>query len=191
MKLLLLNLCVFVSLRGQENWLARVSSIITPAERAAYLSLAPEARPQFERSFWSGKSITQQEFFERLSYIDTAFGSGKPGSGLNIDQGRVYLTLGPPNRITRLPSSRSFFPIEIWYYSVAPALQITSELRLMFYLKNGLGFYQLYSPNLDTIRALLTPQAGTLGMFGPNDSINLSALQTQLSSRPVDRKSVV
>jgi hypothetical protein len=45
--------------------------------------------------------------------------------------------------------------------------QITSELRLMFYLKNGLGFYQLYSPNLDTIRALLTPQAGTIGMFGP------------------------
>lgn len=58
----------------------------------------------------------------------------------------------------------------------------------MFYLKNGLGFYQLYSPNLDTIRALLTPQAGTLGMFGPNDSINLSMLQTQLSSRPVENE---
>jgi len=188
MKLLLLNLCLLAAIRGEENWLTRVSSIITPAERAAYLSLAPEARPQFERSFWSGKSITQQEFFERLSYIDTAFGSGRPGSGLNMDQGRVYLTLGPPNRVTRLPSSRSFFPIEIWYYSVAPALQITSELRLMFYLKNGLGYYQLYSPNLDTIRALLNPQAGTLGMFGPNDSINLSTLQTQLSSRPVENE---
>ena len=82
MKFLLLYLCLFVSMRGQDNWLARVSCIITPAERAAYLSLAPEARPQFERSFWSGKPITQQEFFERLSHIDTAFGSGKPGSGV-------------------------------------------------------------------------------------------------------------
>jgi GWxTD domain-containing protein len=186
--LIVLAFAVLAYPANRQDWLARVSSIITPAERAAYLSLAPDARPQFEKNFWNAKPITEQEFFERLAYIDNAFGSGKEGSGLNVDQGRVYLTLGAPNRITRVPSSRSFFPIEIWYYNVAPALQITSELRLLFYLKNGLGFYQLYSPTIDTIRALLTPQAGTSGLFGPNDSISLSTMQAQLSSLPTENE---
>src|SRR5262249_41405065 len=123
MKLLAFYLCLFACLRGQNNWLALVSPIMSPAERKAYLSLQPEARAAFERNFWNSKSITQQQFFERLAYIDSAFGSGKTGSGLNMDQGRVYLTLGPPNRITHLPSSRSFYPLEIWYYSGSPELR--------------------------------------------------------------------
>lgn len=104
LKFLVLNLCLFAAIRGQDNWLAQVSSIITPAERAAYLSLAPEARPQFERSFWSGKSITPQEFFERLSYIDTAFGSGKPRSGLAVFSPSRFGTTASPRPFRSHPS---------------------------------------------------------------------------------------
>lgn len=65
---------------------------------------------------------------------------------------------------------------------------MSSELRLIFYLKNGLGFYKLYSPTLDTIRALLTPQANTIGMFGPNQQITQADLQTQLATRPAENE---
>ena len=173
---------------AESDWLKLVAPIMTRDEKAQYLALPPAAKAQFEQNFWATKSITQEEYLERLRYIDINFGSGKAGSGANTDQGRVYLSLGPPNRVTRLPSSRSFFPLEIWYYETAPALNLTSELRLIFYLKNGLGYYKLYSPTVDTIRALLTPQANTIGMFDPNQNITQADMQTQLTTRPAENE---
>ena len=173
---------------AESDWLKLVAPIMTRDEKAQYLTLSPAAKAKFEQSFWATKSITKEEYFERLRYIDTNFGSGKAGSGANTDQGRVYLSLGPPNRVTRLPSSRSFFPLEIWYYETAPALNLTSELRLIFYLRNGLGYYKLYSPTVDTIRALLTPQANTIGMFDPNQNITQANIQTQLTTRPAENE---
>jgi len=85
-------------------------------------------------------------------------------------------TLGPPNwgrAQTRIkdgftwrsvpeqhhahPSSRIFFPVEIWYYSIVPGV-ISTEVHLMFYLKNNVGLMKLYSPTTDTFRALLIPR---------------------------------
>ncbi|HEY3940784.1 MAG TPA: GWxTD domain-containing protein [Bryobacteraceae bacterium] len=169
-----------------SGWLASVDPIITPAERKIYLSLQPEARAQFEENFWAEKSITPEEYYRRLQYVDTTFGSGKLASGVNTDPGRVYLSLGPPTRITRIPSSRIFVPLEIWYYDTVPALQLTTELRLIFYQKNSLGFPKLYSPTLDTIRALLLPEAGTIGMFGPNDGITEANIRTTLNVSPAE-----
>jgi GWxTD domain-containing protein len=168
------------------NWLAQVSPIITPAERKEYLSLPLADRARFEDNFWTGRPITAGEYFSRLSYIDTTFGSGRLGSGANTDQGRVYLSLGPPTKITRLPSSRIFVPIDIWYYDSVPELELNTELRLIFYQKNNIGFPRLYSPTLDTIRGLLLPQASILGMFGPNDDIAESSIRQQLNPSPAE-----
>jgi GWxTD domain-containing protein len=161
------------------SWLDQVAPVITPAEKKAYLSLQPEARREFEESFWSNKSITAEEYFKRLAYVDATFGSSRPGSGANTDPGRVYLSLGPPSRITRIPSSRIFVPLDIWYYDAVPGI-LNTELRLIFYQKNSMGFLQLYSPTLDTIRGLLLPQAGTRTMFGPNESITESSIRQNL-----------
>ncbi len=168
------------------NWLAQVSPIINPAERKVYLSLALADRARFEDNFFAGRPITAAEYFSRLSYIDTTFGSGRLGSGANTDQGRVYLSLGPPAKITRLPSSRIFVPIDIWYYDSMPELELNTELRLIFYQKNNIGFPRLYSPTLDTIRGLLLPQASILGMFGPNDDITESSIRQQLNPSPAE-----
>lgn len=167
------------------SWLDQVAPIITPAEKKIYLSLKPEARAQFEEDFWSQRTITAEEYFQRLQYIDANFGSGRPGSGINTDQGRVYLSLGPPARVMRLPSSRILFPLEIWYYDKVPGV-LSTELRLIFFLKNGVGFPKLYSPTLDTMRALLIPQAGVQDMFGPNDELNEAAIRTQLTLPPAE-----
>ena len=142
------------------------------------LSVAAARRaPQFRRGFWATKAITAEEYQRRLSYIDATFGSNKLGSGANTDPGRVYLSLGPPARITHLPSSRIFVPLEIWYYD---------ELRLIFYQKNSIGYQKLYSPTLDTIRALLLPSAGTNRMFGPNHSTSESDIRKILKTGPAE-----
>jgi GWxTD domain-containing protein len=164
-------------------WLDRVAPVITPAEKKLYLSLGAEERRGFEDHFWSNKAITPEEYYRRLQYVDTTFGSGKTGSGANTDQGTVYLSIGAPTKVARFPSSRIFVPMEIWYYDVVPGL-LQTELRLIFYQKNSLGFPKLYSPGVDTIRALLLPEASSVHMFGPNDSTNESDIRQVLRVPP-------
>jgi GWxTD domain-containing protein len=180
-KLLVFVISVSTLSAAARTWLDLVAPVITPQERKLYLSLSPQAREQFEEHFWADKQITGEEYFRRLQYIDSHFGSGKFGSGLNTDEGRVYLSIGPPSRITRLPSSRIFAPMAIWYYDTVPSIHLTTELRLIFFQKNSIGFPKLYSPTLDTIRALLLPEAATDGMFGPNDDITEANIRTNLT----------
>jgi GWxTD domain-containing protein len=184
-KVLLLIVGAAVSFAATPTWLDLVAPIITPAEKKAYRALDPAERPKFEEEFWTDKAITAREYSDRIAYIDAKFGSTKLGSGANTDQGRVYLALGPPNKITRFPSSRIFQPVEIWYYSIVPGL-INTEVSLMFFQKNGTGFLKLYSPTTDTVRALLVPQASTVHMFGPNDGLNESDIRNTLKVSPAE-----
>lgn len=173
------------TLAATSNWVQLVDPLLTSAEKKAYLSLSAAEREQFEKNFWNNKTISSEEYFERVQYIDATFGSGKPGSGANTDQGRIYLGLGPPTKVTRLPSSRIFVPIEIWYYDTIPGV-LQTEARLLFYQKNSLGFFKLYSPNVDTIRVLLLPEAATINMFGPNDTTDEAAIRSNLQVPPAE-----
>src|ERR1700730_4525437 len=168
---------------ASSSWLDAVAPLLKPAEKKAYLALTPAERAQFEGSFWTGKSISAEEYFQRIQYIDAKFGSGRLGSGANTDSRRVYLSIGAPARIRRIPSSRIFVPLEIWYYDSVPGL-LNTELRLIFYQKNSQGFLKLYSPELDTIRALLLPEAATIDTFGPNDSVSEATLRMNLNVPP-------
>jgi GWxTD domain-containing protein len=188
-KLLSVVLCAATLPAATANWLALVAPIITPGEKKAYLALRPEAREKFEEEFWKNKSIAPEEYYRRLQHIDSIYGSSKPASGANTDPGRIYLSLGPPNRITRIPSSRILAPLEIWYYDSVPGV-LNTELRLVFFQKNSIGFLKLYSPTVDTIRALLLPQAGTNGMFGPNDGITEANLHTNLTLPPAEDEAI-
>src|SRR5580700_7143057 len=129
---------VAVSYAATPAWLDLVAPIISSAEKKTYLGLNRDERQKFEGEFWSRKAITAEEYSARVAYIDAKFGSTRLGSGANTDQGRVYLALGPPNKITRLPSSRIFQPLEIWYYDIVPGV-INTELHLIFFQKNGMG----------------------------------------------------
>jgi len=183
--LLLLLAAVAASHASTSAWLDFVAPVITPAEKKAYLALNASELPKYEEEFWSHKAVTAKEYSERIAYIDAQFGSTRSGSGANTDQGRVYLALGPPNKLTRLPSSRIFWPVEIWYYSVVPGV-INTEVSLIFFQKNGTGFPKLYSPTRDTIRSLLIPQASTVHMFGPNDDLNEAEIRNTLKVPPAE-----
>lgn len=168
------------------SWLEMVGPIMSTGEKKVYRSLPPEARERFQEEFWAERSITAEEYYRRIQYVDANFGSSKMGSGANTDPGRVYLSLGAPNRITRLPSSRIFVPLEIWYYESAPAANVNTELQLIFYQRNAIGLPKLYSPMLDTLRSLLLPESGTNGMFDPNQNITESDVRTRLTVGPVE-----
>ena len=75
--------------------------------------------------------------------------------------------------------------MDIWYYDIVPGV-LNTELRLIFYLKNDIGFPKLYSPTVDTIRALLLPEAATIGMFGPNDSTAENDIRQALKVPPAE-----
>jgi GWxTD domain-containing protein len=170
-----------------SSWLKEVEPIITSSEKAAFLALTTdEAREEYIGEFWKTKAITADEYYERLAHVDSVFGSGKLSSGPNTDRGRMYLTLGAPDRVTRIPSSRIFYPLEIWHYSGAEAVGIKYALQFVFFERNGLGDYRLYSPNVDTIRRLLNPQASTRGMFPVNDTVSEADIRNRLNVGPAE-----
>lgn len=184
-------LCVSISSFAAEPWLERVAPVVDPSERERYQALATEEeRANFREAFWQGKAITADEYFARITYVDAQFGSEQAGSGANTDQGRVYLALGAPTAMHRVPSSRLFVPTEVWYYDHVPGLAVSSRIQLLFYRPRDTGVYRLYSPRLHTLRALLLPQAGLRGAFGVNDELNANDVLNQLNVSPVEQEVV-
>jgi hypothetical protein len=98
----------------------------------------------------------------------------------------VYVSLGQPARITRLPASRIFVPCEIWYYDSAPALGISYALQFLFVTRRTGSEPRLYSPAMDTIRTLLNPQSSTRGMFPVNDVITEGDVRSRLNVPPAE-----
>lgn len=169
------------------EWLADVSPLLLRGEESAYRNLQTDAeREEFQRQFWESRSISREEYYRRLAYIDHEFGTGKRGSGWNTDQGRVYLTLGEPHQLVRLPESRIFYPMEIWRYRAAPEAGINVQMDLLFYRRRDAGLPRLYSPTLDTVRALLRPNPSTRGMFPVNDIVTPNDLLDRLNVPPAE-----
>lgn len=172
-------------------WLARVEPVINSAERNRYLALSSEEeREAFRAAFWRDKTLSAEEYFERVDYADAKFGSGQAGSGANTDQGRVYVALGPPVHITYIPSSRILQPVEIWRYDHIPGLPVSTEIQLLFFQQRGVGFLKLYSPQIHTIRSLLINDAGTRGALPVNDIATADDLLNRLQLSPTEMEAV-
>lgn len=172
---------------ASDLWLARVGPAMSTQERERYSSLrSEEEREGFRDSFWTGKSVSAEEYFNRVEHVDLKFGSGKPGSGANTDQGRIYLALGPPTSILQLTSSRILVPLEVWRYDHVPGLSISSEIQLLFFQAPGVGFPKLYSPQLHTLRSLIIQNAGTRGAFPVNDIVTANDLHNRLRLSPTE-----
>ena len=159
--------------------------VLTKAEKEAYRTLRDQSsRDHFEDGFWAGKNISRDEYERRLAYIDSMYGSWR------TDRGRVYLSLGTPRKIARLSSTRSFWPIEIWYYASAENIGYTGAVQFLFYQRNQTGDYRLYSPTLDTFTALLNPQSGTRGAFRHNDLLTEGDVRNTMSLTPAETEIV-
>ncbi len=170
-----------------DLWLDRVAPIVTREERALYEGLADEkAREVFRQGFFANKDVTEEEYMERLAYVDAKYGTDKPGSGANTDPGRLYLALGAPLSVQRLPSSRIFYATEIWYYDHVPNLPVKSRLQFLFFRPRDTGEMKLFSPQVHTFRALVIQNAGTRGLFPQNDVITEGDILNRLKPSPAE-----
>lgn len=185
--LLLLPVLAFAA----DPWLQRVDPIMNSAERKLYKELSDDAaRQSFRQNFWAGKAVSEAEYLQRVEWIDAQYGGVKPGSGANTDQGRIYLSLGAPASISRLPSSRVFVPCEIWYYDSLPRFGLSTQARFLFYRSEGAGPMRLYSSQLNSLRTLLIPNSGTRGLFPVNDVIRSADVPNSLSLPPAEMEVV-
>lgn len=76
-------------------------------------------------AYWRGldpspntiENETVNNYYARVAYANANFKSYYPG--WRTDMGMVYITLGPPNQVTRRPYELSTKPYEIWdYYAI-------------------------------------------------------------------------
>jgi GWxTD domain-containing protein len=119
--------------------------IADPDEMRALRMAPARDRKRLWEAFWKRRDPTpetaanefKEEFFRRVRYANEAFSVLRPG--WRSDRGRIYITYGHPDQITRDPYVSQGPPTEIWYYD-------RLGLRFVFVDRTGYGNYQLVQP---------------------------------------------
>lgn len=166
-----------------RDWLQKeVVWIITDDERDVFLRLdSDERRDRFIEEFWRNRDPSpgterneyRELHYERLRYANRRFGRDTPREGWQTDMGHMFILLGEPRSISRLPNTQEAVPAEVWFYAVDPALGLPPFFYLVFFKENGVGEYRLWSPAIDGPQKLLNVsgqlalQRGGTGGFVP------------------------
>ncbi len=150
-----------------RKWIEEeVRWIITEEERDVFLRLdTDEKRKTFVEEYWRHRDPTpgtaQNEYrdlhYERFDYATHNFGRDTPRPGWRTDKGKMWILLGEPRDITRLPNTSLAQPVEVWFYGVDPKLGVPPFFYLLFFKDRGVGEYRLYSPLSDGPERLLNP----------------------------------
>jgi GWxTD domain-containing protein len=160
--------------RGYQQWLdVDVRWIITPEERAAYLSLkSNDERDQFIKQFWVRRNAPgtppntfRQEHYRRIAYVNEHFAAAVPG--WETDRGRIYIVYGPPDSIDYESVKANGFlrsqQIQIWHYRLIhenvsavrgtvgyqPATVVKENVDMKFVDACSCGDYRLQVPGKD------------------------------------------
>lgn len=109
-----------------QEFYRKARLIMTGAESDIFALLPDaEARKEFMADFWarrnpdptSDTNAFQEEFESRIEYANKHFNEGR--KGMDTDRGRIYIFLGPPDKIERFPFNRTESvrgPAEWWIY---------------------------------------------------------------------------
>ena len=124
------------------------------------------------------------------------FGLSVPGRGRRTEQGRIFVTLGPPLSVRKV-RARDLRPMEIWYYQNRPGFGETAYFRILFYQPDRNGEFKLYDPGADRPKNLVVdplpksdPQgAGVLASGW--DALDGQAYQNLLALAPEAAESAV
>lgn len=155
--------------------------IITSQERERFLSLPTVAeRDDFIENFWrvrdpipeTADNEFKTEHFARLEEANRKYRESR--AGWRTDRGRTYITLGPPQDVMAYPSNTDLYPIEIWFYYNLEIPNFPTSLQLLFYKRNGVGEYRLFSPAFDGMKSLIADPVKR-GMMGVQGQIPASA----------------
>jgi GWxTD domain-containing protein len=181
-----------------KKWLEQeVVYIITPLEKEVFLQLKTDKeRDLFIEAFWNQRDPTsgtpenefKEEHYRRINYANHHFGRGVPKLGWETDRGRIYIILGEPRGIDRYTGGTQVYSTEVWFYQGLTQYGLPAGFNLVFFQKDGLGEYVLYSPIADGPQALLTSYFGDQGdhtqAFKALRKINPSLANISLSLIP-------
>ena len=142
-----------------KKWLEEeVVYIISDDEKKVFQSLTTdEDRDKFIRRFWDVRDPTpgteeneyKDEHYKRIEFANQMFHTDWMKEGWRTDRGKVYIILGPPKtRGYHSSGGGDMYPSELWFYSSdEPALP--PFFNVLFYQRDGVGEYRLYSPYVD------------------------------------------
>jgi GWxTD domain-containing protein len=194
-----------------KTWLNEdVTSIISPAERTAFLQLATnEEREQFIEQFWLRRSSNpdlpdndfKEEHYRRIAYANEHYASGIPG--WKTDRGRIYIIWGPPDEIDAHPTGGTYdrpmdegggstttYPWETWRYRYLEG--IGENIIIEFVDPSGSGEYHQTMDPSEKDALTHVPGAGLslleeMGMASKTDRFTRSdgtTLPTTLGGTP-------
>jgi len=153
-----------------KKWLdEEVVYIISRHERDVFLQLKTDReRDIFIEAFWKQRDPTpgtpQNEFRaehqKRLEYANKMYGRSSPLPGWKTDRGRIYIILGPPRNIEQYTNVNGVYPTEIWFYMGDVSVGLPTAFNVIFFKRNGVGDYILYSPTNDGPRSLVADSMG-------------------------------
>lgn len=142
-----------------RKWLEEeIVYIISPKEKEVFLKLESDReRDLFIEAFWKFRDPNpntpenefKEEHYRRINYANYHFGRESTGPGWKTDRGRTYIILGPPKDIERYDGMKQLYPTQIWTYQGDPALGLPPQFNVVFFQRNGVGDYVLYSPVRD------------------------------------------
>jgi len=153
-----------------KKWMEEeVFYIITSLEKEVFLQLQTDReRDIFMEAFWKHRDPTsgtpdnefKQEHYRRINYANHQFGRTVPKPGWKTDRGRIFIILGEPRGIDRHIGETQVYSAEVWFYQGLTQYGLPSGFSLVFFQKDGVGEYVLYSPSIDGPQALLTSYYG-------------------------------
>lgn len=153
-----------------RRWLdEEVVYIITKRERDVFLRLGTDReRDIFVEAFWkhrdpspgTPKNEAEEEHRSRLDHADKFYGRSVPLPGWKTDRGRIYILLGAPKNVEQYGNVNGVYPTEIWFYLGDPDLGLPTAFNVIFFKKDGVGDYILYSPTEHGPRSLIASSMG-------------------------------
>jgi len=181
-----------------KNWLEEeVCYIITPLEKEVFLQLQTDReRDLFIEAFWKHRDPTagtpenefKEEHYRRVNYANHQFGRNVPWPGWKTDRGRIYIILGEPRGVDHYTGESEIYNTEVWFYQGLTQYGLPAGFNLVFFQKDGVGEYVLYSPSADGPQALLTSyyddQADYIQAFQTLKKINPSLAKVSFSLIP-------
>jgi GWxTD domain-containing protein len=147
-----------------KDWLEEVGAIISDYEKKAFMSLKTfQDRENFKKAFWEDRDPTpgtvrnefKEEYEERFEYVKLNFNREGDIPAWKTDRGKTWMKLGKPRFRRRFPGDPVVYPTELWHYTGVHEYGLPETFYVLFFQKNGIGPYRIYSPAADGIESLV------------------------------------
>jgi len=97
----LLAACGINLIPSKDDWYAMHYYVMQDYEWQTYKALGPTARLEFQKTFWSVRSIyAKDEFDKRVEYCLKNYKRENSRQPFNVDRAHIYILNGPPAQVS-------------------------------------------------------------------------------------------